>query len=76
MGRPMAGNLLGPAIRSWPTTAAARRVDQLTPRGAHAARSAAEVAERSEVVITMLPDSPQVSEVMEDVLAGACRANS
>jgi 2-hydroxy-3-oxopropionate reductase len=31
----------------------------------------AEVAQSSEVMITMLPDSPQVSEVMEGVLAGA-----
>jgi 2-hydroxy-3-oxopropionate reductase len=40
-------------------------VDELVAAGATAARSAREVVERSDVVITMLPDSPDVQAVMQ-----------
>jgi 2-hydroxy-3-oxopropionate reductase len=53
-------------------------MNELTAEGATAASNPREVAEQSNVVITMLPDSPQVQEVMtgeNGVLAGA-KANA
>jgi 2-hydroxy-3-oxopropionate reductase len=49
-------------------------VHELAERGAHACTSSREVAERSEVVITMLPDAPDVELVLlgkRGVLEGA-----
>jgi 2-hydroxy-3-oxopropionate reductase len=71
MGRPMVGNLLRAGYPVVAYNRSPEPLEQLTREGAHPARSAREVAERSEVTITMLPDSPQVSEVTEEVLAGA-----
>lgn len=71
MGRPMAANLLR---AGYPLVVANRSrpaVDALVDAGAEAADGPREVAQRSQVTITMLPDSPQVAEVMEGVLAGA-----
>ncbi len=63
MGRPMARNLLkaGHAVVVHNRSRAA--VDDLKGAGAQAASSAREVTERSEVVITMLPNSPDVELV-------------
>ena len=71
MGRPMASNLLQAGYPLVAYNRSPEPLEQMTRDGAQRARSAREVAERSEVTITMLPDSPQVSEVMEEVLAGA-----
>jgi 2-hydroxy-3-oxopropionate reductase len=71
MGRPMAANLLR---AGYPVVAYNRSrapLSELVREGAQPAGSAQEAAERSEVTITMLPDSPQVSEVIDGVLAGA-----
>jgi 2-hydroxy-3-oxopropionate reductase len=67
MGRPMAKNLLA---RGFPLVVHSRSpapVDELVAAGASRAESPAEVAERSTRIITMLPDSHDV----EEVLAGA-----
>jgi 2-hydroxy-3-oxopropionate reductase len=74
MGKPMARNLIkaGHALLVHNRSRAA--VEELRDEGAQTAESAQEVAERSEVVITMLPDSPDVELVYageSGVLAGA-----
>jgi 2-hydroxy-3-oxopropionate reductase len=64
MGRPMAGHLLAAGL---PVTVHSRSrgpVDELVAAGAASASSPAEVAVASDVVITMLPDTPDVVEVV------------
>lgn len=78
MGRPMsrrlleAGHPLAVGNRSRPS------VEALAAEGAAACASPAEVAERAEVVFTMLPDAPQVEEVVfgPKGLAGAMKPGS
>jgi 2-hydroxy-3-oxopropionate reductase len=64
MGKPMCRNLLeaGYALTVFSRTKA--NVDAVTAHGAVYAPSPAEVAAASELVITMVPDSPQVREVV------------
>jgi 2-hydroxy-3-oxopropionate reductase len=64
MGKPMAANLVaaGYALTVCDFNVAA--VDELVALGATSAGSAREVAAASDVVITMLPDSPQVDAVV------------
>lgn len=50
-------------------------VEELSRQGAQVALSPDEVARHSDITITMLPDSPQVVEVMSGVLAGAARGH-
>ena len=64
MGRPMAGNLIGAGYELVVLDRSREAVDELAGRGAETAGSPKEVAEGSDVVITMLPDSPQVREVV------------
>ncbi len=64
MGRPMAMNLLR---AGYPLTVYNRSkppVELLVAQGAHAASSPRELAQRSQVVITMVTDSPDVEEVI------------
>lgn len=74
MGRPMAHNLIKAGFA---LTVRGRRkpiVDELVSAGAMSADSPREVAEVSDVVITMLPDSPDVREVVtgeDGILSGA-----
>jgi 2-hydroxy-3-oxopropionate reductase len=73
MGRPMAKNLLA---AGYPLTVHNRSrgpVQELVAAGAEGATSAREVAENSEVIITCLPDSPDVELVAtgpDGILAG------
>jgi 3-hydroxyisobutyrate dehydrogenase-like beta-hydroxyacid dehydrogenase len=74
MGKPMARNLLkgGHDVVAFSRTRAS--VDEVAGDGATAASSAREVGEQADVVILMLPDSPQVREVLDGddgLLAGA-----
>lgn len=74
MGKPMAQNLLkaGHELVVYDTLQA--NVAKLVVTGATAASCAREVAQRCELVITMLPNSPHVREVVlgdEGVLSGA-----
>lgn len=64
MGRPMAKNLLkaGFSLVVFDLNKAA--MEDLVKAGAFAAYSSREVAERTEVIITMLPDSPEVKQVI------------
>src|SRR5271166_5751290 len=64
MGKPMAHNLLK---AGYPLVVANRSqgaVAELVAAGAQSAKTPREVAERSDVVITMLPDSPDVEAVV------------
>lgn len=63
MGRPMAGHLLAGGHAVWVHNRSPVRAD-LLERGARACASPAEVARRAEVVITMLPDTPDVEAVL------------
>lgn len=74
MGIPMSKNLLGAGyeVTVWNRTAS--RMDELASEGASKAGSAAEAAAASDVIITMLTDSPDVEEVIlgpEGVIKGA-----
>lgn len=64
MGKPMAKNLLKAGYPLWVYDHGPAKVQELVQQGATAAVSSKEVAERSEVIITMLPDSPDVEEVV------------
>jgi 3-hydroxyisobutyrate dehydrogenase len=64
MGRPMAGNILE---AGYPLTVYNRsrpKTNDLASRGALVGGSPAEVAAASEVIIVMVPDSPDVEEVV------------
>ena len=63
MGKPMARNLLKAGYSVIVHNRSRGSVDELTKEGAQGATSSKEVAERSEIIITMLPDSPDVELV-------------
>ena len=74
MGRPMAGHLMaaGHDLICYDVVSAA--VAALVEQGAQAAASACEAAQQADVVISMVPDSPDVQAVYlgdDGVLAGA-----
>lgn len=74
MGKPMAWNLLKAGYPLVVHNRSRAAVDELAAAGAMAASSARQVAESSEVVITMLPDSPDVEQVAlgpEGLIEGA-----
>ncbi len=64
MGLPMAKNLLKAGFGIVAHNRSRRAVDELAALGAESAACPKEVAEGSEVVITMLPDTPDVQEVL------------
>jgi 2-hydroxy-3-oxopropionate reductase len=64
MGMPMARNLLKAGHRLTVHDIAPDRVDRLVADGASKGTSSKDVAARSEVTITMLPDGPEVEEVV------------
>jgi 2-hydroxy-3-oxopropionate reductase len=63
MGKPMAGNLLAAGYSLVVYNRSRPAQDELVGRGARAASSPREVAQQSDLVITMLPDSPDVEKV-------------
>ena len=63
MGRPMARNLLKAGYRLTVLDIDAAAVAALTAEGARAGTTPAQVAASTDVLITMLPDSPEVREV-------------
>lgn len=74
MGKPMAHNLLkvGYSLTVYNRSRAA--MEELATEGASLADSAADVAQRSHIVITCLPDSPDVESVVlghQGILSGA-----
>ena len=64
MGKPMAKNLLKAGFNLVVFSRSKGSVEALVQEGALQADSPKEVAERAEVIITMLPDSPEVQEVI------------
>ena len=64
MGTPMSSNLLRNGFRVTVYDIDQSKVPPLLELGATAAGSIAEVSEASDIVITMLPDSPHVEEVV------------
>jgi 2-hydroxy-3-oxopropionate reductase len=64
MGKPMAGHLLKAGYRLVVHNRSRGPVDELVAAGATAAASPAEVARAATVVITMLPDTPDVERVL------------
>ena len=74
MGKPMARNLMEAGHDVTVFNRSRGKVDELAGEGATAADSPRQVAETCDIIVTILPDSPQVREVMEGedgVLAGA-----
>ncbi len=74
MGAPMAKNLIdaGYALTVWNRSQA--KVDAVAAHGAAGASSAKEVAEKSEIIITIVTDSPDVERVVlgeDGVIEGA-----
>ena len=63
MGRPMAKNLLKAGYQLVVHSRSRPPVDDVVSAGAHAANSPSEVAETCDVLITMLPNSPDVETV-------------
>jgi len=65
MGLPLAGNLVksGAEVHAWDVDLS--RASDLFAAGAKRAASAAEVGRRARVVLTVLPDLPQVQQVCE-----------
>ena len=64
MGKPMAKNLRAAGYELVVNDIAAGPVDELVAAGAARAGSAREVAEQTDCVITMLPNSPEVEQVI------------
>ena len=74
MGCPMARNLLKKGYSLTVYDIVPEKVDELVDAGAKAGSSSKDVAEKSEIIITMLPNSPEVKEVVlgkDGVLDGA-----
>ena len=64
MGRPMAENLIGAGHELVLYNRTREKAEELAGDNATVAGSPREVAEQSDIIITMLPDSPQVEEVL------------
>lgn len=67
MGKPMARNLLKAGYKLVVYNRTQSKMDELVREGAEAAQNPRSLGEKSDVVITMLPDSPDVKEVIEGV---------
>src|SRR2546421_10573956 len=64
MGKPMTQHLLAAGYQLTVFNRSRPAIDELVSAGAIAANSPREVAERSDIVITMLPDGPDVESVV------------
>ncbi len=64
MGKPMAKNLVKAGYEVVCTNRSKASVEELVAAGATGVKTAKEVAQQCEVIITMLPNSPQVKEVV------------
>jgi 2-hydroxy-3-oxopropionate reductase len=78
MGKPMARNLLRAGYPLVVGNRSAAAAAELVAEGAQRGESAAAVAKRADVLITMLPDSPDVEAVVfgPDGILGALRAGA
>ena len=64
MGRPMAHHVLQAGNRLTVYNRSRSAVEELAEASAQGAQSPREVAEQSDIVVTMLPDGPDVEAVM------------
>ena len=64
MGKPMSKNLLKAGYQLVVCDVVKAPVDEVVAAGAQAAASPKEVAAQTEIIITMLPNSPQVRQVL------------
>ncbi|HIQ29935.1 MAG TPA: NAD(P)-dependent oxidoreductase [Candidatus Caldiarchaeum subterraneum] len=64
MGRPMSKRILKAGYELVVYSRSQPPVEELVSLGAEKARNPREVAEKSEIIITMLPDSPEVKQVI------------
>jgi 2-hydroxy-3-oxopropionate reductase len=64
MGKPMARNLVDAGYELTVHNRSPEKANELGEAGATGAKSPKDVAENTDIIITMLPDSPQVSEVV------------
>jgi len=64
MGKPMAGHLVKAGHRVCVYDLNPEPVKELSAKGAVACRSSKEVAEKSDIIILMLPDTPDVERVL------------
>jgi len=74
MGKPMAKNLLKAGYTLTVYDIIPEKIKELVEAGAAAASSSKDVAEKSEIIITMLPNSPEVKDAVlgkDGVLDGA-----
>ena len=71
MGKPMAKNMLKAGLEVWVNNRSRAPMDELAACGAKAA-TRQELAERCDIILTMLPDGPQVKEVMLGENGVAC----
>src|SRR5438477_5599619 len=65
MGRPMALNLIKAGYKLVVTSRSKGPIDALAAAGAKAVSTPAEVAREADVIITMVPDTPDVELVIE-----------
>lgn len=74
MGKPMVSNLLKAGVVPTVFNRSGEAIDEMVRQGAVAGASPKDVADKSDIVITMLPDSPDVEGVIlgsEGILEGA-----
>ena len=64
MGKPMAGHLVGAGNTVFVFSRSPGPVKEMEAGGALACNSAREVAERSDIVFIMVPDTPDVETVL------------
>ena len=78
MGRPMLNNLLKAGHQVVAYTRNAKVLDASVAGGAQRAVSVRDVAERADIIFTMLPDGPEVEEVVlgKGGLLGGCEAGN
>ncbi len=78
MGKPMAGHLIKAGHRVLVYDVNAAAVQELAAKGAVACRSSKEVAEKTGIMIIMVPDTPDVEAVLfgKDGLAEGIKAGS
>ena len=63
MGRPMAEHLMNAGYELWVYNRSPQKMEPLVSKGAHAGASCADVAANCDVVISIVPDSPDVELV-------------
>jgi len=64
MGKPMAGHLVKAGHRVYVYDINPAPIQELVAKGAGGCQSSKEVAERSEIIIIMVPDTPDVEQVL------------